>query len=405
MRQRRVTTEMRILYLVHRVPYPPNRGDRIRSYHLLRFLAEHAEVDLACLADEPVDSQQTVELGRLCRRVAIEQLGPGRWWRAARTLACGRSASEGLFDSPKLARTVSRWARETRYDRVVAFCSSMVPYLNLPELRDIPALVDLVDVDSQKWFDYAAGARGVKRRLFHWEGGRVQRLEQAAGRRASAVMLASGPEAEIYRALCPRADTRAVVNGVDLDYFGAVRGMASPGEAELSCVFVGALDYKANIDGVVWFSRHVWPELHMRYPAAVFSLVGRNPSPAVSRLADQPGIRVVGGVPDVRPYLAGAAVVVAPLQVARGIQNKVLEALAAGKAVVASPQALEGIDLIVDRHACRADSPSEWIDALSKLFNDGVLRGRLGAAGRQLVETDYAWTPRMKPWEQLLKVG
>lgn len=396
---------MRILYLVHRVPYPPNRGDRIRSYHLLRFLAEHAEVDLACLADEAVEPAQTAELSRLCRRVAIERLGPGRWWRAARNLACGRSASEGLFDSPRLARTVTGWARQTRYDRAIAFCSSMVPYLNLPGLRDIPALVDLVDVDSQKWFDYAAGARGIKRGLFHWEGRRVRRLEQTAGRRASAVTLASAPEADIYRRLFPRANTTAVTNGVDLDYFGAARGMASPDSNQLSCVFVGALDYKANIDGVVWFCRHVWPALHERYPRAVFSLVGRNPTPAVSRLADQPGVRIVGGVPDVRPYLAGTSVVVAPLQVARGIQNKVLEALAAGKAVVASPQALEGIDLTVDHHACRADSPREWIEVVSNLFEDAALRGRLGVAGRQLVETDYAWAPRLKPLEQLLKVG
>lgn len=396
---------MRILYLVHRVPYPPNRGDRIRSYHLLRFLAEHAEVDLACLADEAVEPAQTAELSRLCGRVAIERLGPSRWWRAARTLACGRSASEGLFDSPRLARTVTGWARQARYDRAIAFCSSMVPYLNLPGLRDIPALVDLVDVDSQKWFDYAAGARGIKRGLFHWEGRRVRRLEQAAGRRASAVTLASVPEAAIYRRLFPRANTTAVTNGVDLEYFGAVRGMALPDANHLSCVFVGALDYKANIDGVVWFCRNVWPALHERYPQAVFSLVGRNPTPAVSRLADQPGVRVVGGVSDVRPYLAGAAVVVAPLQVARGIQNKVLEALAAGKAVVASPQALEGIDLVVDHHACRADSPREWIEVVSNLFDDPGLRGCLAAAGRQLVETDYAWTPRLKPLEQLLKVG
>lgn len=396
---------MRILYLVHRVPYPPNRGDRIRSYHLLRFLAEHAEVDLACLADEVVEPAQRAELSRLCRRVAIERLGHGRWWRAARTLACGRSASEGLFDSPRLARTMTGWARQTRYDRAIAFCSSMVPYLNLPALRDIPAVVDLVDVDSQKWFDYAAGARGVKRGLFNWEGRRVRRLEQAAGRRASAVTLASAPEAAIYRQLCPRANTTAVINGVDLDYFGAARGMASQNRSHLECVFVGALDYKANIDGVVWFCRHVWPALYERYPSAVFSLVGRNPTPAVSRLADQPGVRVVGGVPDVRPYLAGASVVVAPLQVARGIQNKVLEALAAGKAVVASPQALEGIDLTVDRHARRADSPSAWVDAISELFADAKVRDRLGAAGRLLVETDYAWTPRLKPLEQLLKVG
>ena len=146
----------RILYLTHRVPYPPNRGDRIRSYHTLRFLAECADVDLACLADEPVADDCKAVLAGLCHRVSIVPLPRRlRWLSACQSLARGRSATEGLFRSAALLDTLSTWAGDTQYDAAIAFCSSMAQYLAVPGLQSVRHLVDLVDIDSQKWLDYA----------------------------------------------------------------------------------------------------------------------------------------------------------------------------------------------------------------------------------------------------------
>lgn len=394
---------MKLLYLVHRIPYPPNRGDRIRSYHLLRFLAARHNVWLACLSDEPTPDDHLAALEAWCDRVAVIRLGGmSRWLRAAKSLAFGRSASEGLFASTRLSSTIDAWARETKFDAAVAFCSSMVPYLRARSLKNVPAIVDLVDVDSEKWRDYAKTAGLGKRQLFALEGRRVGALEREAASRAAALTTVSDAEASLCRENCAAAPVHGISNGVDLDYFGTVPPLAEPSANLQECVFVGALDYRANIDGLAWFCREVWPEVRRQHPKATFTAVGRKPSPVVQRLAELPGVSVAGDVPDVRPYLARAAAVAAPLRVARGIQNKVLEAMAARRPVVASSGALEGIDLEIGRHALRADSPDEWVAGLSRLFTDPQLRIDLAAAGRAFIEAHHSWELRLKPFEDLL---
>lgn len=394
---------MKLLYLVHRIPYPPNRGDRIRSYHLLRHLAARHDVWLACLSDEPTPDDHLAALEAWCERVAVVRLGrTSRWLRATKSLAFGRSASEGLFASPDLKPVIDGWTQAVRFDAAIAFCSSMVPYLRARSLKNVPAVIDLVDVDSEKWRDYAKTAAFGKRQLFALEGRRVGALEHEAARRATALATVSEAEASLCRENCAPTPVHGISNGVDLDYFGAVPPLAERAADVQECVFVGALDYRANIDGLVWFCREVWPELRRRHPKATFTAVGRKPAPAVRRLAELPGVSIAADVPDVRPYLARATAVAAPLRVARGIQNKVLEAMAARRPVVASGGALEGIDLEIGRHALQADSSDEWVAALSKLFEDRQLRIDLAAAGRTFVEAHHSWESRLKPFDDLL---
>ena len=391
---------MKLLFLVHRIPYPPDRGDRIRSWRLLRYLAERAEVDVACLADEPVSNEQREALARTCRRAAIVPLGRrSRWGRAVRSLIGGRSATEGLFYSRRLAKTLKSWTGDGGYDRVVAFCSSMSPYLDLPALASVPKFVDLVDVDSQKWFDYASAVGGAKRRFFGLEGRRVRTLETELARKTDALLVVSEPEAELLRSFCPSANVHAVSNGVDLDYFYPAE---APVRSPQSLVFVGALDYRANVDGVTWFCREAWPGIRARYPKATLSLVGRNPVLAVRELTSLPGVELVGQVADIRPFVAAASVAIAPLRVARGVQNKVLEGVAMGKPVIASSGALQGLDLVPGEHVLCADSSEEWGGAVSTLFDDPAERERLAAAGRSFVEHHYAWNCRLAPLAELL---
>lgn len=393
----RDSARTKILYLVHRVPYPPDKGDRIRTYHVLRYLAQHAEVHAACLADEPVAAQSVAALQELCPRVAVVPLGKTRWLGAVSSFLCGGTVTTGAFASRKLRAVLRAWLWDTRYDYCLATSSGMVPYLQLPELRPIPAVIDLIDVDSQKWLDYAAARSGWRAWLYRCEGRRLRTLEQALPSWARAVTLVTPAEVELYRRFCATGSVHVVTNGVDLDYFQA----APPGE-EPSCVFVGAFDYPPNIDGACWFAQDIWPEIRRQVPEARFRLVGRNPAPAVQRLASLPGIEVVGGVPDVRPYVAGAAVAVVPLRLARGVQNKLLEALAMARAVVTSPPTLAalraqpGVDLLV------AASPTEWIDTVLRLFRDPALRRRLGESGRRHVEAHHRWEHCLEPLGALL---
>jgi sugar transferase (PEP-CTERM/EpsH1 system associated) len=385
--------------VVHRVPYPPDKGDRIRTYHILRQLSQHADVYLACLADEAVSADTRAALDELCARVAVVPLGRRtRWLWALGSLIAGRSISEGAFHSPALVQVLCDWAQNSTFRAALASASSVAPYLQLPQLRDVPAVVDLIDVDSQKWLDYAARGRPPRSWLYRLEGRRLRRQEAALAGWAHAVTLVSENEAALYRDFVPNGPVYAVPNGVDLDYF---HPRICP-EKDSGCVFVGALDYLPNVDAACWFARTIWPAVHERYPHAQLRLVGRQPVPDVLRLAAIPGVEVVGQVPDVRPYLGGAAVALAPLRIARGLQNKVLEAMAMARPVVASPPALAGLGDPSSLPVLQAEKPEDWIEAICGLLADEDRRRSLGQAGREYVEGHHNWGHCLNPLLDLL---
>ena len=389
-----------VLFITHRTPYPPDKGDRIRTLHILRYLARFSRVHLATLTDEPVDPEAISVLGRLCARVAVFPVGRSRWAASLGSLLCGRSASEGAFRSAALAATVRSWSLATPFGAAVASASSVAHYLREPALETALKVVDVVDVDSQKWDDYSAFAAGPKAWLYALEARRVRRAEGTIGQWADAVTLVSRGEANTFRKLTGAANVHAVTNGVDLDYFEpAAAGL------ENGCTFVGAMDYKPNADAACWFARSVWPHVYRRWPEANFTIVGRKPTRAVMALAALPGVEVVGQVPDVRPYLAGSAIAVAPLRFARGLQNKVLEAMASGKPVVASRPALAGFAGRPDMPARCATEVEEWVDEIDRLLGDEAERRRLGAAGRQYVETYHHWDACLEPLGRLLRLS
>ncbi len=388
-----------ILFLTHRVPYPPDKGDRIRTFHMLRFLARRANVYLGCLADEQPAESTLAALRPLCSGLTIATLGRLRWLGALASFAGGGTISEGAFHSSALTSTLRTWTSQVSFDACLVSSSAMFPYLRLPGLRHLPAVVDFMDVDSQKWLDFAAATTGPKRWLYRMEGQRMRRLEQRICGQARAVLLVSQAEANLFARICPWEGVRVVPNGVDLDYF---RAPALPSD-DGSCVFIGALDYLPNVDACCWFTREVWPALRRVRPEATLRLVGRQPVPAVRRLAEVPGVEVVGQVPDVRPYLNKAAVAVAPLRLARGVQNKVLEAMAASKPVVASPEALVGLAGL-DVPVLTATEPLEWVNVLSRLLSNQGLRAQLGEAGRRYTEENRDWDRCLRPLEDLLSM-
>ncbi|MBM3980987.1 MAG: TIGR03087 family PEP-CTERM/XrtA system glycosyltransferase [Planctomycetes bacterium] len=382
-----------ILYLTHRVPFPPDKGDRIRTYHLLRQMAARGRVWLACLADEPVPPESLAALNALCERVAIVPVGRrARWAKALARLATGGSLSEGLFASNALRRTLRGWAAEARFGAVVASSSALWPYLRDPALRAVPAVVDLIDVDSQKWLDFAAAGRAPKKWLYRLEAARVRKLERAIAGNVRAVALVSGVEAKVYDSFTFGGAATVATNGVDLEYFAP-----STCELQPALAFVGALDYLPNEDAAVWFARDIWPAIRARFPAAEFRVIGRNPTPAVRALAALPGVNLVGQVPDVRPFVATASVVVVPLRLARGVQNKVLEAMAMAKPIVAAPPALAALNTTPGVHLLSASTPDEWVRAVCELLADPRNGQALGAAARQYVECHHHWERCLQP--------
>ena len=388
----------RLLYVAHRVPYPPDKGDRIRNYHLLRQLAGRADVSLACLADEPVTAETAAELNRLCRDVAIVPVTPwGRRVRAGLSLLAGRSLSEGAFRSPELAARIATWHAARPFAAAVVSASSLSPYLRRGGIENVPGFVDVVDCDGQKWFDFAEAVSGPKRWLYRLEGRRVQKLERRAAGWAAACTLVSRAEADLFDRTCGTGSATVATNGVDLDYFRPTNEREA-----LACAFVGALDYLPNVDATVWFANEVWPRVRAKHPTATFRVIGRKPDPAVVKLGQQPGVEIVGQVPDVRPYVASAAVSVVPMRLSRGLQNKVLESLAMGKATVAAPPALAAIRAVSGRDLGKAESADEWVTAVCRLFDDPAERRRLGENGRRFVETNHNWATCLAPLTDLI---
>ena len=381
----------RLLFIAHRLPYPPDKGERVRAFHELKALSRHFRITLASLARGDPDVCAAAELRECCEKVITGSAGGNLGLlRGAVSLCAGKSVTEGYFRDRGLLRTLLQEAQREPFDLVFAYSSSTLPYaLALPAHARV---MDLVDVDSAKWAGYAHAAWWPKSVLYRMEARGVGALERRAVETCDAVLLVS--EAEVAALSLTNGKVAAIGNGVDTNFFkpdGSVPQQAP------ALVFTGTMDYRPNVEGVCWFVREVWPELKSRVPALTFTIVGRDPTPEVLRLTGTPGITVTGTVKDVRPYLASASVAVVPLRIARGIQNKILEAMAMGRAVVGSSPALEGLDVNIGEEVLRAESPDEWVAAVLGLLSDSGRRERLGQAARTRVVSDYSWASRMMP--------
>ena len=384
-----------VLYVTHRVPYPPNRGDRIRNYNILKHLAARSNVSLACFADEEVTDETQTELNRLCQNVEIIPVDRFmRWGRAAASFGRGATLSQGLFESNKLAETIRDWQNQNSFDAALVSSSALAQYLESSEFKSVPAFVDLIDVDSQKWLDYSESSSWPKSRIYRTEGQRLRRYEAELGDWTNGLAVVSEQEAMIYRSFRPDGPIRAIPNGVDIDYFTPTEQDA---KKQSGCVFVGALDYLPNVQGITWFCEEIWPAIHEQLPDQTIQLVGREPVAEVQKLDRIAGVKVVGTVDDVRPYMANASVAVVPLQIARGVQNKVLEAMAMSKAIVASPQSLVGLNVEDGVHAIAAETKEQWVNGVVDLTLDTSMRADLGLAALSHVTAYYRWDRCLDP--------
>ncbi len=391
-----------LLLLVHRIPYPPNKGDKIRSWHLLQHLARRYRVHLATFVDDKDDWQYVPHVRKLCASSHFAPLNPRiARVRSLRALLANRAMSLDYYSD----RGTRHWVRHAmgakKIERIVVFSSPMAQYAQpYPDARRI---VDLCDVDSEKWRQYAGQKPWPASLLYAYEASRLLRYERKVAACSDATLLVSQPEAQLFRGLAPESAARIgfYSNGVDTAYFSPDGDYTNPyGPGEQAIVFCGAMDYWPNIDAVEWFAREVLPAVQARSPAARFVIVGARPAPTVQALAALPGVVVTGTVPDVRPYVAHAALSVAPLRVARGIQNKVLEAMSMARTVILSPQALEGIDAVPGRDVIVADDAAAFAAAVSAQL---AAPGGFGAAARACIEAAYGWDARLAALDALLE--
>jgi sugar transferase (PEP-CTERM/EpsH1 system associated) len=391
-----------LLYLVHRMPYPPNKGDKVRSFHLLLHLAARHRVFVGTFIDDPDDEAHVPALRAMCAGLHTERLHPSRSRIVSLAgLLDGGSLTLHYYRNAGLRRWAEDTARRERIDAAVVFSSSMAQYA---EGLELPMLVDFVDVDSAKWTSYAGHHRWPLSWLYRREGRHLLAYERAVAARSARAFFVTEKETALFRELAPESarSCEALGNGVDADYFSPQADRPSPyAEGELPVVFTGAMDYWPNIDAVSWFAAEMLPALRERWPALRFHIVGRNPAPAVRALAGE-AVSVSGTVPDVRPYLQHARVVVAPLRLARGIQNKILEAMAMGRPVVAARDCAESILARNGVEIVEAADAADFVHEVGALLGEPARAAAIGAAGRSRVLQSYSWAAQLSAFERHL---
>jgi sugar transferase (PEP-CTERM/EpsH1 system associated) len=396
----------RILFLSHRIPYPPNKGDKIRSWHFLRHLATNHDVSLASFVDDPDDMRYAETLREICVECYLEPIARSPLqWRNLSALTHGQPITLTHYRSRRMRQQVAALAGH-QPDLVFAFSGAMTQYMVNGNSLPQRCIVDFADVDSDKWAQYARQRSPLAGALYRREARTLLRYERRAARHAEASLFVSEVEADLFRGMAPESASKvhAIRNGVDAEFFAPDPTFHSPFDAAARpLVFTGMMDYWANVDGAKWFAEHVFPVIRQREPRAELWLVGASPTAAVQGLGQRPGVRVTGRVPDVRPYLQHAALVVAPLRIARGVQNKILEAMAMSRAVVTTPTAADGVDgATVDHELIAARSETSYADSVCALLAQPDLAEEMGKRARTRVLKDYAWTANLARLDALV---
>jgi len=399
---------MNILFLCHRIPYPPDKGEKIRAYHMLTHLAGHHTVYLAAFVDDPADMAHAATLKQIaggeCLFVPLNK--PAALARMALALACGKPLTTSYFADARIDRWTDEILERHAIDRVFVFSSAMAPFvMKRRDLDPARVILDMVDVDSDKWRQYARTAVWPQSWVFAREARSLFALERRAAATFAATLFVSPFELRTFAGLAPETRARlvSVANGVDLARYRLDAVFPDPFTAnEIPVVMVGTMDYRPNVEGAIWLAEEVLPKIRAKLPMARFYVVGAEPAPGLLKPRD--GVVVTGRVDDVRPYVAHAAAVVAPIRLARGVQTKVLEGLAMKKPVVATVAATRGLDVTPGVDLWIEDTPQRFADAVIAAAT-GPDRDSIAANGRLLAERDYDWTANLAVLDRLLESG
>lgn len=388
---------MRVLYLCHRFPFPPKRGGKIRPFNMIRHLARSNEVVVCSLARSRQEAEEAQGIAPYCRAFHVQLVNESvQKMRMVATLPTPITASQSYFHSPALQRTIDRLLSEQAFDLIFVHCSSVAHYVR--RVRSAPKILDFGDMDSQKWLEYARYRPFPLSLGYRWEGLRLAAYERRLASQFDMCTATTRTEWETLENFGTGVASDWFPNGVDSEYF-------SPGDGSYdrdTIAFVGRMDYYPNQQGMFRFCRDVFPLLRQRRPQVKLLIVGADPSVEVRRLGDINGVTVTGSVPDVRAFVRGAALTVAPLTIARGTQNKVLESMAMGVPVVASRAAAGGVDAVPGEDLLVADSPTEQLEAIALLLEDPGRRARYSTAARARVLSHHAWPQSMQRLDRII---
>lgn len=389
-----------LLFLVHRIPYPPNKGDKIRSYHFLKHLASSYNVYLGTFIDDANDWQHTEKVNALCAETHYENLNPFQSKiKSVQGFLTGEALSLPYYQNQAMQNWVDATIEKFAIKKVLIFSSVMARFVE--KRNDVEIVVDFVDVDSDKWRQYAEKKQGVARWVYQRESKYLLAYEQKIAQLAKSSLFVSEQEAALFKSLTPALIDKIghINNGVDVDYFSPDLQFDSPYSDENIIVFTGAMDYWANVDAVTWFVNHIFPKVLKNNPNTKFYIVGSKPTKDVLALANE-NVVVTGFVDDVRPYLSHAKLVVAPLRIARGIQNKVLEAMAMGKYVVATLAAFEGIPYADNLGVSVIDEDGEMVNKICELLTN--LETIISKSNRDFVKKKFSWEQNVNQLSKLL---
>lgn len=387
-----------ILFLAHRIPYPPDRGDKIRGFHILKYLAKRKRVHLIAFADDERDLKRKGGLARYTHSRSVIWRSKPQLVAAAEALTTHRPISLTAFDNNSLREAVDGVLARSAIDLIYVFSGQMAQYVPVKPRQKV--IMDFVDMDSAKFAAYARNSHGPKGWMMGREAKMLASYERSVAQRVDHNLFVSEAEANYFRERTRAKNVSVLENGIDTELYDPSAAFKRIDTMGSLIVFTGQMDYRPNVEGVIWFVETILPHIRLRHPDARFAIVGRKPTDAVKALARHPGVIVTGEVEDVRSWIAAANVVVAPLKIARGIQNKVLEAMAMAKPVVASMAAAEGID-----HAGTirtGGTVGEIADAVSSLMDDPAAALALGRQARERVIARYAWDACLAPLDAMI---
>jgi len=390
---------MNILYLCHRFPFPPKRGGKIRPFNMIRHLsASGHKVTVCSLARSPEEAAEGQGLQAHCERFEMGHVkNPIQFLRMIVRLPLVTPSSMGYFFSGELKAKVDGLLASQKWDLIFVHCSSVAQYVE--HVKGVPKILDFGDMDSQKWLEYANYKPFPLSLGYRWEGGKMLLAEKRLARRFDLCTATTRAERETLDGYATGAPSDWFPNGVDSTFFSPD---GEPYEAD-TISFIGRMDYYPNQECMQRFCDEVWPLVRERRPQMKLVIVGADPSPAMRKLGERPGVTVTGSVPDVRPYVRRSALMVAPLAIARGTQNKILEAMAMGVPVVTSRIAAGGVDAEAPAHLLVADTPAELAAAIFRIVESPVERERLATAGRERMLSHHAWPRSMERLDAIIE--
>lgn len=399
-----------LLFLVHRIPYPPNKGDKIRSFNILKHLAKTYRVHVGAFVDDPHDWSYQSELesmcctGEKCSEVYLQKIKPvTRKIISLKALFTGDSLTVPYYASQGMQSWVDELLAKRPITQVVVFSSPMAQFVSGSTYSHLRRVADFVDIDSDKWLQYSKSKSWPLSWIYKREARTLFDYEHKISSEFDATVFVSDDESAMFKKMAPEIEARvcAVHNGVDTDYFSPNRDYPNPYSTKCPrLVFTGAMDYWANVDAVRWFAKDIFPGIRAAVSDAEFYIVGGRPTPEVQALEKLPGVSVTGSVHDIRPYVAHAQLAVAPMRIARGVQNKVLEAMAMAKTVLLTPEAAEGISASAGFEFLVESEPELLQKQAAKLLLAEDVK--MGQIARRCVVKSYGWTKNLQYFNELL---